>query len=162
MAYRSHPPLSRAFHPKESLGSAIWAPALQEIHIKDDFEVKQLRPHSKPESGLWGNKVSRSVVFQRLHFNVLQNIKKKIKKKKTLLNFKLWPSIPLEGADTPTLTSVGGHVSPGAGWNCLENNVIPLTWIAEKPNWTFQQTCFFLHNTFHDAECGEWEMHEMP
>lgn len=34
------PLLSGAFHQKESLGSAIWALTIQEIHIKEDFEVE--------------------------------------------------------------------------------------------------------------------------
>lgn len=51
MAYRSDPLLSWAFHQEQSLGSAIWALMLQEIHIKEDFEVKQLRLHRKPKSG---------------------------------------------------------------------------------------------------------------
>lgn len=41
-----------AFIRKALSGSATWALMAQEIHIKEVFEVKQLRQHRKPKSGL--------------------------------------------------------------------------------------------------------------
>lgn len=74
--------------------------------------------------------VSRSVAFQRLHFNVSRKVE-------NIAEYLIADKIfPLGVADIPTLTSVGSHVAPGVSWSCLESNVTPLTWIAETSDWS--------------------------
>lgn len=95
--------------------------------------------------------VSRSGAFRRLYCNVVQNVKKNAE-------FQIAGQIFLQEQWILQPWLLCSHVSPGADWNCLENNVTTLIWITETSNWFF-----FPHiKSSVIPKCLEKEMYEMP